>query len=222
MRIATNQVNIDGESTHELVWEGTEVTLENSNGQLRGLIDARDEMIPGYIAELDRLARTIVEQVNAIHVTGFGENGSTGVAFFDPDCLEAGNIRLNREITADSSRIAASLSGEAGDQQIAIAIAGLQDVEVMDGNTLTMNDYYNALVGTIGSDSNAASSFAANYELLVQQIDYTRQSIQGVSLDEEMTNMIKYQQAFDAAARVVTTMDQALDTVISGMGIVGR
>ena len=65
-------------------------------------------------------------------------------------------------------------------------------------------------------------SFRNNYELLVQQIEYSKESIQGVSLDEEMTNMVKFQQAYDAAARVITTMDQALDTVISGMGVVGR
>jgi flagellar hook-associated protein 1 FlgK len=57
---------------------------------------------------------------------------------------------------------------------------------------------------------------------MVQQVDNMRQSVQGVSLDEEMANMIKYQHAYDAAARVITTMDQALDTVINGMGIVGR
>ncbi|MFZ5979326.1 MAG: flagellar basal body rod C-terminal domain-containing protein, partial [Candidatus Zixiibacteriota bacterium] len=84
------------------------------------------------------------------------------------------------------------------------------------------NDYYNSLVGTLGVETKEAKSFASNYELLVQQVDNDRQSVQGVSLDEEMTNMIKVQNAYDAAARIITTIDEALDTVISGMGIVGR
>ena len=85
-----------------------------------------------------------------------------------------------------------------------------------------MNDYYNTIVGALGVESNESQSVSANADLLVQQIDYARQSVQVVSLDEEMTNMIKYQHAYDAAARVITAMDQALDTVISTMGIVGR
>jgi flagellar hook-associated protein 1 FlgK len=93
---------------------------------------------------------------------------------------------------------------------------------VMDKNTSTMNDYYTSLVGKLGIETSEATSFSKNYELLVQQVDNSRQSVQGVSLDEEMANMIKYQHADDAAARVITTMDQALDTVIHGMGTVGR
>lgn len=221
-RIATNVVNIDGEPIHELVWEGTEVQLTNLNGQLKGLIDARDEIIPRYLNELDTLARSVVEAVNAVHVTGYGLDGSTGVAFFDPYCLDASNIRVNRDIVNDPSMIATSASGEVGDQEIAVAISKLRDARVLDNNSLTINDYYNALMGTMGVEVNEAKSFASNYELLVQQIDFSRQAVQGVSLDEEMTNLVKFQQAYDAAARFITAMDQALETVISDMGIVGR
>ena len=78
------------------------------------------------------------------------------------------------------------------------------------------------MVGTLGVESKEAQSFAGNFELLLEQIEFQRQSVEGVSLDEEMTNMVKYQQSYDAAARFITAMDEALDTVISTMGIVGR
>jgi len=71
-------------------------------------------------------------------------------------------------------------------------------------------------------ETGKAKTLKSNYELLTQQVDNFRQSVQGVSLDEEMTQMIKYQHAYDAAARVITTMDEALGTVIQGMGVVGR
>jgi flagellar hook-associated protein 1 FlgK len=222
IRIDTNLVNVDGEPAHQLVWEGTSVGLGNLDGQLKGLTDARDKIIPGYIEELDTLARTLVEEVNALHVTGYGLDGSTGVAFFDPTCVEALNIRVNADIVNAPSRIAASVSGEEGDQELAVAISKLRDAKVLNNNSLTINDYYNSLVGTLGVEVNEARSFASNFELLVQQIEFTRQSVQGVSLDEEMTNMVKFQQAYDAAARFITAMDQALDTLIFGMGIVGR
>ncbi|MCX6833604.1 MAG: flagellar hook-associated protein FlgK, partial [candidate division Zixibacteria bacterium] len=73
-----------------------------------------------------------------------------------------------------------------------------------------------------GVEAREASSFNQNSELIAQQIDNQRQSVEGVSLDEEMVNLIKSQHAFDAASRVITVMDEALDTVISQMGIVGR
>ncbi len=222
MRLGTRVLNVDGERLHQLVWEGTDVELDNLNGQLKGLTDARDIIIPQHMEDLNTLARTLVEQVNALHVTGYGLDGSTGVAFFDPTCLEACNIRVNTEVLNNPSRIAASLTGEEGDQQIALAISKLRDVEVLSNGSLTINEYYNSMVGTMGVEVNKARSFASNFELLVQQIEFARQSVQGVSLDEEMTNMVKYQQAYDAAARFITAMDQALDTVIAAMGIVGR
>ncbi len=222
MEIDVKAVNAGGESIHQLVWKGTSVQLTNLNGQLKGLTDARDEIIPRYLEELNTLARTLVEQVNALHVTGYGLNGSTGVPFFDPFCLEASNIRVNRDLVNDPSMLATSASGEVGDQEIAVAISKLRDVRVLDSNSLSINDYYNALIGTLGVETNEARSFASNFELLVEQIEFSRQSVQGVSLDEEMTNMVKFQQAYDAAARFITAMDQALETVISDMGIVGR
>ena len=95
-------------------------------------------------------------------------------------------------------------------------------MKLMVNNSATLSDFYNNLIGKLGVESREAGSFENNYKLLVNQVQSAKQSVEGVSLDEEMTNMIKAQHAYDAAARVITTMDQALDTVINGMGIVGR
>jgi flagellar hook-associated protein 1 FlgK len=92
----------------------------------------------------------------------------------------------------------------------------------MRDNSVTINDFYNSLVGTLGIETHEAQSFTENYELLGHQIENARQSVEGVSLDEEMANMVKFQHAYDAAARVITAVDQALDTVIHDLGIVGR
>jgi flagellar hook-associated protein 1 FlgK len=108
------------------------------------------------------------------------------------------------------------------DNLIALALSELRGKGVMNGNTTTMNEYYNSFVGGLGITTNESESFSQNFELLVQQIDNQRQAVQGVSLDEEMANLIKTQHAYDAAARVITAMDEALDTVIGGMGLVGR
>jgi len=194
----------------------------NVDGQLKGLFDARDDMIDRYQTELDTIASTIIDRVNAVHRSGYGLDGSTGLDFFDPNYRTAAGIRINQNLERSPDKIAASAGGEVGDGSIALAIQSLRNERVLINNTTTINDYYDSLIGKLGIESNQAVSFSENYELLVSQIENSRQSVEGVSLDEEMANMIKFQHAYDAAARVITTMDEALDTVISRMGIVGR
>lgn len=222
IKIDTEIGNVGGKITHKLVWEGTSITLKNSSGQLKGLLDARDVIIPKYLEQLNVLARALVTEVNALHRTGYGLNGSTDVDFFDANYTDASSIKINAEIELDPSKIVSSASGEEGDNIIALAIHDLRDKRALNNNTHTINDFYNTMIGNMGVEANEAKSLTSNFELLVKQIEFARQSVQGVSLDEEMTNLVKFQHAYDAAARVITAIDQALDTLISGMGIVGR
>jgi len=215
----------DGDKiTHELVWEGSKYQLKNINGEISGLVQTRDEIIPRYLSQLNDLAGTIVEQVNAIHSAGYGLDGTTGVNFFDADFTDAADLRINNEILLDHNKIAASTSSNADDRangEAAALMAALRSGMVMSNNTSTINQFYQSVVGGLGVEAKESTSFSSNFELIANQIDNQRQSVQGVSLDEEMTNLIKSQHAFDAASRVITVMDEALDTVISKMGIIG-
>lgn len=215
-------LNENGKLEHKLLWKGSTISLTNIDGQLKGLIDMRDKIIPDMVNQIDTLASQMIASVNQIHRQGYGLDGSTNLDFFDSTFTSAATIRLNFDVVDHTERIAASASGEAGDNVIALQMQGLRNAKTMVRGSATMNEFYNSVVGELGVMSGQAQSFATNYELLVQQIDNTRQSVQGVSLDEEMTNMVKFQHAYDAAARVVTVMDQALSTVIGTMGIVGR
>jgi len=111
-----------------------------------------------------------------------------------------------------------SLNGETGDNSNALRIAGLRHELVMNNGTATINDFYNSIVGIIGIKTNEALNMAENQTALVFHIENSKQSLEGVSLDEEMTNMIKYEHAYEAAARVITAMDDALNTIINNMG----
>ncbi len=219
--IGTNTVNENGSPTSNIVWKGTKVELTNINGQLKGLVDSRDKTIPGYLDELNQLTTALVEQVNSLHSSGYTLDGSAGGNFFDPTALDALTVRLNPDLATNVNKVVAS-SGPDGDNIIALALSELRSKAVVADNTMTINDFYNSLVGKLGVDTQEAKSFSSNYELLVSQVDNARQSVQGVSLDEEMANMIKSQHAYDAAARVITTMDEALDTVVFRLGVVGR
>jgi flagellar hook-associated protein 1 FlgK len=219
--VDTVAVNDKGRPMSRLVWKGTDVELTNLNGQLRGVLESRDEIVPGYLDELDELARTLVEEVNTLHASGYALDGSTGINFFDPAFADARTIRISAEVEFDANKVVAS-GGIEGDNLIALALSDLRNTEVARNNTVTINDFYNGLVGKLGVETHEAQSFSSNYELLINQIDNFRQSVQGVSLDEEMANLVKAQHAYDAAARVITAMDEALDTVVFRLGTVGR
>jgi len=206
----------------DIVWEGSTKEIKVESGQLKGLIEMRDNTIPDYLQSLDDLAGALIENVNNTHRSGYGLDGSTGIDFFDPNYTSAGDFKLSDSIENNNNRIAASTSGEVGDNTNALAISDLRNAKLLSRGSTTVSDFYSGLMGKVGIEAGTARSSKENYELLVTQTENSRQSIQGVSLDEEMTNMIKYQQAYDAAARVITVMDEALSTVIHGMGIVGR
>jgi len=222
LKIQTKQLNVDGTLKHELFWENTSVPVRNLNGRLASMYEARDKIIPKYRQRLDRLAGSMIDQVNQLHSAGSGLNGSTGFNFFNSVFTDAANISVNNDLILDPAKVAASASGEQGDNVVALDIQDLRNIKVLDNNTRSLNDFYNGIVSELGIETNTAISFTNNFELLLHQIENAKESVQGVSLDEEMTNMIRFQHAYDAAARVITAIDQALDTVISKMGIVGR
>ncbi len=221
-KLGTREVKSGDQTVHNIVWENTDKVIKNLKGQLKGLIETRDTIIPKYQSTLDDLVHTLVTSVNDVHRDGFGLDGSTGVNFFDPTGITADSIELNFNVESNPDKIAASGSGEVGDNTNSQAIADLRNSLLMENGTATLSDYYQNIVGDIGIKAGNAKSQKSNFELLVSQVENNRQSVQGVSLDEEMAQMIKYQHAYDAAARVVTTMDEALGTIIQGMGVTGR
>jgi len=206
----------------EVRFVNSSARLDISNGKLAGLIETRDEVLVERMAELDELALAIVEKVNEMHRDGYGLNNFTGVNFFDDRTTGAADIKLDDLIIEDVGYIAASWNGEPGDNSNALRIAGLRNDLTMRNGKATFGDYYNSIIGIVGIRTREAENLAINQESLVFHIENSRQSVEGVSLDEEMTNMIKYEHAYAAAARVITMMDEALNTVINGMGIVGR
>ncbi len=222
LEISSKELNINGQVKHELYWAKSNIVVKNLNGQLNGMIEVRDKIIPKYIDQLDELSRTLIAQVNQVHNSGYGLNQTTGVNFFSTQFTDAANISINTELILDPSKVAASVSGEPGDNRTALQMLNLRNAKVMQNNASTISDFYNGLIGQMGIESNTAKSVTKNFELLINQIENAKQSVEGVSLDEEMTNLIKFQHSYDAAARVITAMDEALDTVIVRMGIVGR
>jgi len=129
----------------------------------------------------------------------------------------AEGFQLDAAISNDLDLIAASLTntGIPGDNSQAIEIANLQHALTMNGNSSTFENYYNSLVSTVGGTLQSADAYYTHQSSMVDQLENRRESISGVSLDEEMINLVKFQTAYDAAAKLITTTDEMLQTILS-------
>ncbi len=121
-------------------------------------------------------------------------------------------MEVNPDIVSDPNKIAAAESAQnlPGDNQNALALADLQHQKVMQGDTATIDEIYNGLVGDVGIQSRAAESRVSHYQAMKDQLDQRRESISGVSLDEEMVNLIKYQQAFTANGKMISAINDMM------------
>ncbi|HNT35590.1 MAG TPA: flagellar basal body rod C-terminal domain-containing protein, partial [bacterium] len=134
----------------------------------------------------------------------------------------AEDIGINSIIDQDSDYLATSETGAVGDNGIILKIAQLRDERLMNGGTQTITEFYRATVGQIGIEGRRAEQMRNSSDLLLTALKDQRSSVSGVSIDEELINLVQAQQAFAAAARVVTMVDEMLDLVTSRLGTGGR
>lgn len=195
--------------------QGSNVPVNVTSGELGGDLTLYNNSLPTYMNKLDQIAQTLISQVNAVHSTGFGIGNPppTGNNFFTG--TNAKNIALDPAIVSNISNIAASKDGAPGNNEIALVLAKLKDQLSMNGNTNTVSQFYNGIVSGMGSEIQTMQTESESHNLVLQQLDTQQKSVAGVSLDEEMTNLIKFQQGFAAAARVINTVDEMFDTLIN-------
>ncbi len=185
------------------------------DGKLGAWLRMVNQTLPDTRQTLDAMTSALVTEVNALHSAGYGLDGGTGRDFFDAGALSTGSIRLSADVLADSQAIAASGDPAAlGDSSVALAIAGLR-TEPLIGGVDTIESFATNLVADIGAGVQKASLQAVGHAAVVDHLAGMEQGVSGVSLDEEMTNLIQYQQAFAASARVLDTAQQMFDTLLA-------
>jgi flagellar hook-associated protein 1 FlgK len=281
-------------------------------GQIKGLLDSRDIIIPGYQTKLDELAKSLVSKVNELHKQGYSLTGVGGLPFFDENVTGASDIKLSASVLSDVRNIAAASGGAPfpavanvlaagthnfgiaplqlyrdpaaappvpahnivqgtvavtngavmlkedvdyhidyttgtiqmlhagydaanltvnfqyrtagfngpGDNANALAIAALRDQPTMSPDalsnpTVSFTEYYSSVVGQVGNDANAAKSSLDTRDFLVKQYQADQDAVAGVSLDEEMSNMIQYQHTYQAAAHLISVADKMLDVLMN-------
>ncbi|MFP4013541.1 MAG: flagellar hook-associated protein FlgK [Chitinispirillaceae bacterium] len=315
LEITTATRNLpDGTSVKDLGirFADSNLAYDPKGGQVKGLLDSRDETIPAYQKTLDELAVAITEKTNEIHTTGYTLNGYSGISFFAPNATGASDINLSASILSDVLNIAAASGGQShiaaqntspagshdygtdpiqlyqdpsvappvkarniirdtvsvstgsvvltegtdyhidyangtfqmlhngydtqdltidfqyrsggskgpGDNSNALELAKLRTSLTMSadglGNpTSTFSEFYSSFIGRLGLNKQQASSNLETRTFLVDQYEAQQDSVSGVSLDEEMANMIRYQHSYTAAARLITTTDEMLQVLMN-------
>lgn len=192
---------------------GTDITASITQGDLGGLIQARDTSIPDALTSLNTLAYNLVNAFNTQSTAGYEASGSPGVNFFTPLGSAAGAASQISVAITSPSQIATSSDGTAGSNGNVLLLAGIQNQPVVSGQTVT--DYYASLVDTIGNQISAANSQQQASTALMQQLQNQLTSISGVSIDDEATNLVKYQNAYEASAQVISLVNQLMQTTIN-------
>jgi flagellar hook-associated protein 1 FlgK len=182
-------------------------------GGMRGELGATAELLnvtlPAYRAGLGSIAQTLADEMNAQHAAGYDSAGVAGTALFTYDPADpSGTIAV---AIADPDKVAAaSVGGGVIEGENATALA----------NGITVADDYQRLVNGFGSEVASVRRLAANQQTLTAQVDSSRDQLAGVNLDEEMVTMLQAQRAYEAASRVMSTLDSVLDTLINRTGLV--
>ncbi len=188
--------------------------LDLEFGEIGSLVETVNGRINDYLDALDTLAVSIAQQVNQIHSRGYSASGVTGTNFFANDVSGASNFRLNPAVRRDPNLIATRKASEAvGDGSVALAISDLQFSSIV--NNQRVSEFYNSLLTRIGNEVQQSEFLHQTEQKIVDQLQNQIESISGVSLDEEMVRLSQYQQAYEAAGKVIKTVDEMVQTLLN-------
>jgi flagellar hook-associated protein 1 len=216
----TTQTNSAG--LHEIYSGSNNITSEITSGQLGGTLQARDQAIPSILSQLDTLAAGIANSVNAVQTSGYDLNGNlaTNENLFNPPPANGTGAAATLSVAmTDPSELAASSDGSQGSDGNAQAMYALSTSGSIDGQN--PSDYYSGVVFNIGNLASNASAEQTASQGILQQLNDQEASVSGVSLNEEAANMVQYQDAYQASAQVVTTINDMMYAVIQMSTLTG-
>jgi flagellar hook-associated protein 1 len=191
---------------------GTALTL--TGGSIAGAIDTRDGAVANLRSGLDALASQVITQVNSAYSTGYDLNGNTGASFFSGS--DAATMSVNPNLSNDPSLVqAAGVSGAAGDGSIALSVARLAKQANATLNNQTFGNAYGQMVTNLGNALSGVNDQVANHGVVTSMLAKQRDSVSGVSMEEEMTNLMTFQKAYQASAQIISTVNAMLDVLVN-------
>lgn len=190
---------------------GRDITDQIGSGRLRGLVDLKNSAYPEYQVELDSLAAGLAGIVNTILAGGLDQAGAAGAPLFAVDG-PGGAARNLRVVMTDPAALAAA-RGSAGGNGNALELAALEGSRAIDD--LTFTQFYGSLAAKAGRALSDARSGSETSQLLLEQSRTLRDEASRVSLDEEAVNLIEFQRAYQAAAKLITVLDELTETTLN-------
>jgi flagellar hook-associated protein 1 FlgK len=182
-----------------------------AGGSLQGMVDSVNTALPAYTAQLDAVAAALASTVNAAQTGGYDLAGNPGGPLF------AGSTAGSLSVTVTDPATLAASGAPGGNLGGSVALAMSQ----LGSSNSGADAAYRSLVGTLATDVQRAVQQASVQQAVTNSVDELAQSSAGVSFDEETTNLLTFQRAYQASSRVMTTVDEILDTLISHTGRVG-
>ena len=205
----------NGSGMQDVYAAGTDITSTISGGSLAGLIQARDQVLPQLSSQLDQLAGSIASSVNTRNQAGFDATGAAGGNLFVPP--PAGNVNAAATIalaTTDPNAIAASANASSpGDNSNLLAMAGLQNQAIVGGQT--PDNAYAGIISNIGAVLSGANTQQQASQMVLTQLQNQQSALSGVSTDQESINLTQFQTGYDAAARVVTAIENMTNLALN-------
>jgi flagellar hook-associated protein 1 FlgK len=197
-----------------LSWSDTGQIVNTASGQVGGLLNTLNATIPSYASQLDAVAAQLVTSVNAQQGAGYDLTGAAGGPFFDPVKTTAASITV---VLTDPNGVAASSNPPTLDANgnPVVSLDGSNAQKFANFSGTGADALYRQMIVKLGSESQSAQQKVTTQQSVVQQIQQSRDSAAGVDLDEEQTNLITYQQAYNAAAKFLSVLDSVLDTLIN-------
>jgi len=208
----TTQIAAGG--IHQILAGTVDITGLITSGKLGGLLKTRDTIIPSFQNNLDQLAAGLAVALNTANRAGFDLNGAAGVDLFVPPPGGGTGAASTLAVSiTDPALVAASSDGTAGSNGNLAVLSAVHDQAIFAGQKPL--DFYSNLVFQAGNETANALADSEASALVLRQLGDQRASISGVSLDEEASNIVKYQASYQAAARVVTTVSTLLDLAVN-------
>ncbi len=211
LELKTVGEGMDAQLQVQLKNSGYQVNIKG--GELSTLLETYNVTLPKYKENMDTLARTIAQEVNKIHRSGENLDGVSGIDFFNSNITGMSDFQVNQAIVDDPSLVASKpVGGAEGDGSIAQQISDLQFKAMFSQGT--SHEFYQSFLTHLGDQIQEKEFLSNSQEMIVAQLKNQRDAVTGVSMDEEMTRIVQYQQAYEAAAKVIDTVSQMMDTVL--------
>jgi flagellar hook-associated protein 1 len=197
-----------------------EVTQFLTGGKLAGIREARDVDIFNVSKQLDQFVFDVAGAVNAQHAAGVGQDGGTGRNLFDVSSTVDGaarSLQVSSAVLGHPETIAAagSASGLPGGSDNAVLLSTLADRAIATGGTRTAAQAYGDIVGAVGEARASSTRTLETQQAISSQVQAMHEAMSGVSLDEEMVSLTKYQNAYQAAGKVLATVNQLLADLLN-------